>query len=429
LRKKAYSVCVVDMLSAPGAGSTAFSCGIVRCHYSTYHGVALANESINCWSNWEDYLGTKDPRGIAAFHQCGVMFLLAPDWGVGSDQVAQLMEEVGVDMIRLSLEDLEQYYPYLDLAKKSPVRRANDPHFFDEDPGVRINGAIYENQGGFVPDAALAAQNMFYAAEQNGVEGRFGHRVAEVLIEGDHASGVRLESGEAVESRVVLNASGPHSAKVNAMLGMKFKLGLSAVRHEVHFLKCPQDIDLRAMPVFSDPDSGIYFRPDPPQGILLGSEDPPCDSDQVVDPDDFITDTTDELYRNQIMRLKKRIPSIEVDNSDSKNKRTAVGVGDIAYDKSGFGALYDVCTADWYPILDTTDVPGYYVAVGTSGGWFKGAPLIGLLVSELVDRVENGQDHETDPVTVKLPFSGNEIDMSFYSRNREPHSTSMGVVG
>ena len=69
------------------------------------------------------------------------------------------------------------------------------------------------------------------------------------------------------------------------------------------------------------------------------------------------------------------------------------------------------------------------MAVGTSGGWFKGAPLIGLLVSELVDRVENGQDHETDPVTVKLPFSGNEIDMSFYSRNREPHSTSMGVVG
>ncbi len=429
LSKKGYSVCVVDMLSGPGRGSTSYSCGIVRCHYSTYHGVALANESINCWSNWEDYLGVKDPRGMAAFHQCGVLFLLAPDWGVGSAQVAKLMEEVGVDMIRLGLDDLVEYYPYLDLTKKSPVRKAVDPHFFDEDPEERIDGAIYENKGGFVPDAALAAQNMFYAAEQNGVEGVFGQRVAEVLVERDRASGLRLENGETIEARVVLNASGPHSAKVNAMLGMEFKLGLSAIRHEVHFIKCPRDIDLRTMPVFSDPDSGIYFRPDPPQGILLGSEDPPCDDDQIVDPDDFSTDVTDELYRNQIMRMKKRVPSIEVGDCESKDEKAAVGVGDMSYDRSGFGALYDVCTADWYPILDKTDVPGYYVAVGTSGGWFKGAPLIGLLVSELIDKVENGRDHETDPVIVKLPFSGNEIDMSFYSRNREPHGTSMGVVG
>jgi len=257
----------------------------------------------------------------------------------------------------------------------------------------------------------------------------FGQRVTEILVEKERASGVRLENGDTIESRIVLNASGPHSAKVNAMLGMEFALGLSALRHEVHFIKCPRDIDLRMMPVLTDPDSGIYLRPDPPQGILLGSADPPCDDPQAVDPDDFNTGITEEVCRNHIMRAKKRIHSIETGTGVGTDKKTAVAVGDVSYDKSGFGALYDVTTADWNPILDKTDLPGYYVAVGTSGGWFKASPLIGILVSELIDKVENGQDHETKPVKVRLPFSGNEIDMSFYSRNRAPHSTSMGVLG
>lgn len=428
LQKKGYTSCVIDMLASPGTGSTAYSCGIVRCHYSTYPGVAMSNESIDCWENWGDYLGVKDPRGIAEYRQCGVLFLLAPDWGVGTDRVVEIMEQVGVDMTRLSLDDLAQYYPYLNLAKQSPVRKAKDPTFFDEDPNVRLKGAIFENRGGYVPDTVLASHNMFYAAERLGAQGLFGHRVVEILREGGRVSGVKLDNGEKVGAKIVVNAAGPHSAPVNAMAGVKIGLALQAVRHEVDFLKCPNDIDLQKMPVFSDPDSGIYFRPDPPQGILLGSEDPPCDEPEIVDPDDFNVEITETVYNDQAQRMKKRIPSLEVE-AFGKRKATGTGVGDVSYDKSGFGALYDVTGEDWYPILDKSDLPGYYMAVGTSGGWFKPAPLIGVLMAHLIEGVENGQDHEKDPVKVNLPFSGNEIDIGFFSRNRKPHKTSMAVLG
>lgn len=428
LQKKGYATSTVDLLPAPGTGSTSFSCGIVRCHYSTYPGVALSNESIRCWQNWADYLAVKDPRGIAEYRQCGVLFLLAPDWGVGADRVVELMDEVGVNMTRLSNEDLAEYCPYLNLAKKSPVRKSRDPAFFDEDPAVKIKGGIFENESGYVPDTVLASHNMFHAAEELGADGLFDRRVVEILRQGGRVSGVKLDNGDEIGAEVIVNATGPHSAHINRMAGVEIGLTLQAVRHEVHFLRCPDDIDLRKMPVYSDPDSGIYFRPDPPLGILLGSEDPPCDEPEIVDPDDFNTEITEEVYRDQTMRMKKRIPSLHIEGY-GKEKAGGVGVGDLSYGKSGFGALYDVTAEDWYPILDKTDLPGYYMAVGTSGGWFKAAPLIGLLMAHLIEGVENGRDHDQSPVKVKLPFSGNEIDLGFFSRNRTPHKTSMTVIG
>ena len=50
-------------------------------------------------------------------------------------------------------------------------------------------------------------------------------------------------------------------------------------------------------------------------------------------------------------------------------------------------------------------------------------------MAELVEAVENGADHDANPVKFKLPYTGNEIDIGFFSRNRKPHSTSMCVTG
>jgi sarcosine oxidase subunit beta len=45
-------------------------------------------------------------------------------------------------------------------------------------------------------------------------------------------------------------------------------------------------------------------------------------------------------------------------------------------------------------------------------------------MAELIDAIENGQDHDTSPVQVKVPYSGVVLDAGFYSRNREINPNS-----
>ena len=85
--------------------------------------------------------------------------------------------------------------------------------------------------------------------------------------------------------------------------------------------------------------------------------------------------------------------------------------------------LYD-CSDDWIPIYDRSDLDGFYMAIGTSGNQFKNAPVVGHCLAELIDAVENGHDHDHDPLKVAPAYSGTEIDLGYYSRLREPDAQS-----
>ena len=61
--------------------------------------------------------------------------------------------------------------------------------------------------------------------------------------------------------------------------------------------------------------------------------------------------------------------------------------------------LYD-CSDDWIPIYDKSDLGGFYMAIGTSGNQFKNGPVVGHCMAELIDAVEKGHDHDSDPVKV-----------------------------
>ncbi|MBI0382301.1 FAD-binding oxidoreductase [Streptomyces albiflaviniger] len=85
---------------------------------------------------------------------------------------------------------------------------------------------------------------------------------------------------------------------------------------------------------------------------------------------------------------------------------------------------------DWIPIYDKTALPGYYVAIGTSGNQFKNAPVAGLFLAAIVDACENGRDHDAEPVRLTLPRTGHEVDLSHYSRRRRINrNSSFSVMG
>jgi len=91
--------------------------------------------------------------------------------------------------------------------------------------------------------------------------------------------------------------------------------------------------------------------------------------------------------------------------------------------------LYDV-TEDWIPIYDCSSVPGYYMAIGSSGNQFKNAPVAGLMMAELIMACEDGRDHDTDPVVFHMKHTGRNLNVGFYSRKREINpESSFSVLG
>ena len=92
-------------------------------------------------------------------------------------------------------------------------------------------------------------------------------------------------------------------------------------------------------------------------------------------------------------------------------------------------SLYDV-SDDWIPIYDKSDLPGFYMAVCSSGNQYKNAPIAGVMMTELIEACEKGQNHDQETVKLHLKYINREIDIGFYSRNRLINSeSSMSVLG
>lgn len=70
------------------------------------------------------------------------------------------------------------------------------------------------------------------------------------------------------------------------------------------------------------------------------------------------------------------------------------------------------------------------VAIGSSGNQFKSAGVAGQMMADLIDAVEGGHDHDTDPVWSAGRFTGRPLDIGAFSRNRSINTdSSMSVQG
>jgi len=88
------------------------------------------------------------------------------------------------------------------------------------------------------------------------------------------------------------------------------------------------------------------------------------------------------------------------------------------------------CSDDWIPIYDKSDLPGFYMAVGTSGNQYKNAPVVGRMMAELVDACEKGLDHDNDPFQYEFKYTERTLNVGFFSRKREiNYESSFSVNG
>jgi len=409
LAKRGYKTLNIDKLPTSGYGSTSNSCAIVRAHYSTWDGVAMAYEGFFYWDDWGNYLGVEDERGMIKYMKTGsIMFQLQGE--DHSKKSLKFFEEIGVEHEIWDLEKLKERMPiYSHDQFDGTTRPDDDEHFFDK-TGKKIEGAIFTPGSGYVSDPQLSSHNLQVAAEANGGEFLFNNEIKEIRQEDGKVLGVTLKTGEQIDAPIVVNVAGPHSFVINRMAGVEEEMNIKtkALRHEVHHVPSPEGFDFEKDGFHtSDGDNYIYFRPETGNTILIGSEDPLCDPKEwIEDPDNYNNQVTESQWRAQVYRCARRIPDLKIPSRTS-------GVVD----------LYDV-SDDWIPIYDKSALGGFYMAIGSSGNQFKNAPVAGHWMAELIDACEKGHDHDANPLKVKTVYTGLELNMGFYSRNREINPNS-----
>jgi sarcosine oxidase subunit beta len=413
LAKEGYKTLSLDRNREAGHGSTSGSCAIVRVHYSTLPGTAFAYEGYFYWKHWADYLEAKDERGLAGFRECGCLVMKTETNGQ-MEKHAGICRELEIPHEHWDAAQILERLPIYDLRRFHPAKRRDDPAFA-QPSGGSLEGGVFFPTAGYVTDPALASHNLQRAAEAKGARFRFGAKVTEILTHGGRVSGVRLESGEAIAAPVVINVAGPASGALNALAGVTGDMTIStrALRQEVAHVPSPEGFDFeRDGLVVSDSDISCYCRPEHGNNILIGSEDPPCDSHTwVADDLDYERDFT-EQWLTQVLRYAQRVPGLGVPSR-----------------MRGVVDLYDV-SDDWIPIYDRSSLPGFYMACGSSGNQFKNAAIAGKMMAALVQYCENGGDQDAKPLQFRLPYLGRAIDTGFYSRKRPINKeSSFSVLG
>ncbi|HJP20304.1 MAG TPA: FAD-dependent oxidoreductase [Alphaproteobacteria bacterium] len=412
LAKLGYRTLSVDGHPAAGYGSTSGSCAIIRVHYSTLEGTAFAYEGYFYWRDWAEYLEVTDERGLADFREIGCLVMST----VQNDHMKGHMthcDALGVPYEIWDAERIRERLPIYDLNSYWPAKPLSDPDFGLPGQG-QVEGGVYFPTAGYITDPQLSSHNLQRAAEAKGGRFVFNKRVVEVLQDGGRVAGVRLDDGSEIAAPVVVNVAGPASAKVNALAGVlgDMTIGTKPLRQEVVHVPSPEGFDFEnAGTVISDSDVAVYCRPEHGNHILVGSEDPECDEREWVDDEDYNREFT-EQWTVQAQRYAQRVPSLGIPGQGK-------GVVD----------LYDV-SDDWIPIYDKSQLPGFYMAIGSSGNQFKNAPIAGKMMAALIDYCEAGNDHDAQPLKFRLPYIDRDTDVGFYSRKREINrESSFSVLG
>jgi sarcosine oxidase subunit beta len=411
LARAGFSVTSVDRLADVGYGSTSSSSAIVRFHYSTYEGVAASWEAKFGWEAWRDHLESPAGETLAAFHRSGCLVL---DGSTPRQRVLSLFDQVGVPYESWDAATIRRRVPGIDPGHFGPPRSPHDDAFWQ--PADGEVGGYFTPDAGFVDDPQLAARNLVAAAKRRGARVILNEEVVKILRRDSSARGVQLASGSVISAPIVVNVAGPHSARVNSLAGVEgdFSIRTRPLRQEVHTVPAPREYAKGERgPVVMDGDLGTYFRSHFGGQLLVGGLEPACDPLQWIDdPDGYNPNPTQPVWEAQVLRLARRIPSLGIPPRPR-----------------GLAALYDV-SDDWIPIYDRSSLPGFYVAVGTSGNQLKNAPIVGRFMAELIRACEDGHDHEHTPVIIGGRFTSLTMDLGHYSRRRRPHSqSSFNVMG
>ncbi|MBL7490011.1 FAD-binding oxidoreductase [Frankia sp. AgB1.9] len=341
LTRRGLTDVVVCERATVASGGTGKSSGIVRCHYGVSSLAAMATSSLELFENAAELLGTE-----IGFHQTGYVV------GVGEPNADALRASLAAQRaVGVDTEEIDA----AEVAALWPAARLDDFAAF-----------AWERRGGY-GDAYSTAQAYAAAARRAGATIRQGCPVAEILVAGSRATGVRLADGSTIGAGTVVLAAGPWSVPLLAAHG----LDLPITVHREEIVLIDPGVELGTVPVFSDLVSLQYVRPEASGELLFGNSDLSVPSQ--ADPDTYSNQATEACLERAAAKLTHRFPGL-----------TGAGVA------SSYAGCYDV-TPDFNPVISASPIDGLIIAAGFSGHGFKISPAVGRLVADLV---VDGHSHD-----------------------------------
>lgn len=382
-RRSNLKVVVLEKGLGVGEGSTGASSSVCRFRYSSDDMVRLARDGIGAYRNWREFTELVEPR--AEYHEDGVLWMPGDDLG-WADREHQRMRQMGIATQVLDGEDIQSSFPSLSTCTIPPDLETGESHLCS---GKSRN--LLECQGGWV-DPVAAAQDLVEACRRQGVDVRFRTRVVAIETGGGKVQGVSLESGEVLNTALIVNAAGPWCQQLFDLAGLEHGWDIKPIRIQILHRDRPAELGGH-IPATADMSGGIYFRTENRgQQLIVGSIMEEDESEVVADPDRFQTEFDDEFQYKVLHSLHHRLP----------------GLTDLGRIR-GYCGLYTMNRTDVHPVLGPTAIEGLWAANGFSGHGFKLAPAIGSMIAQAI--TGDKRDFDTSVPLAKFSLDRSPIDV------------------
>ncbi len=336
LTKKGKKVIVLEK-EGLGSGSSGRCIGGIRQQFSTPCSIKLAIKSVELFSLMKEEFGFS-----VEFEKSGYLFLAFTEEEKEKFLKAiKLQKSFGLKVNFMGRKEVKKLIPEI------------------EDEGI-IGGAYSPEDGQAYPFYVLKGLALGIS---KGGEIRKRTKVVGIIQEGGRAKGAELEGGEKIYSDVVVNAAGPWAGEVGKMAGLS--LPFYPERHEAFIttrckrMSLPMIVDYRK--------DGCYFQ-QRSNGQIIG-----CYTPEPRVPGRRI-DSTFQFLKEMSFRMARVIPAL----SEAQVLRQWAG----AY----------TMTPDGSPIVDETDLEGFYVGSGMSGHGFMLGPGVGWALANKITEGTWGLD-------------------------------------
>ncbi|PKB71525.1 MAG: hypothetical protein BZY87_05060 [SAR202 cluster bacterium Io17-Chloro-G6] len=317
-----------------GSGSTGRSTASVHTHYSTAVLAGMAQRSLQVFRNFDDVVG-----GDCGFTETGhLVFAGRSDHAPMTASVA-LQQEAGINTSIINPRDASEIAPGFNLEDCAAI--------------------AYEPMTGHA-DASGTLLAYASRARQMGLRTELRSPATGLEVNGGRVTAVVTSQGRISTDRAIV-AAGPWSKEFLALYGID--LPIKVTRHEVAAFRRPAGNSANLAGV-SDLANQIYFRPEGPNLVLVGSGGI---GETIENPSVYGHRPTQGFIESVWTRLVNRIPIME-----------------HAEYATGFAGLY-TSTPDRHPVMDQIGgIEGLYLCTAFSGHGFKLAPAAGAAMAELV---------------------------------------------
>lgn len=339
LAKAGRQVVLIEKESV-GSGASAFSGGIIRCHYSNEAMIRLARRAAELWPRLEEELGQP-----VDYVQNGFIMAVPPEDKENMERIVGLQQRVGVDVELVAPEEIRRWIP----------------EFNTE--GLAL--ASYETSGGYA-DPYATAMAFGRKARELGAQVLSGTAVTGIELDGAKVRAVITDKG-VIRTPLVVNCAGPWAARIAAMVGVELPVrpGLLQMaafdpRYAGWTASSPTWVDLSRM---------TYCRPDAAGYMLAGGglAENEAFHNAEPDPDTYMGRPSDLFEAEMYETLAHRCPWAE--------KMTRV--------RSWSGV--DGNSPDFHLIFgEVPGIKGYLQVAGGSGNSFKLSPATGEALAEFV---------------------------------------------